>query len=246
MSRWIFEGESTLSSSFSQLQVALGLVCEADYQPVARAVRERVAAIQRKREKLRKARELEALPPEPGPVPATVPMAPGPSVAFPPEPEEPEADQHQSFLFRHASYSSTTCKSSLVVDLGPPWVSAPHLQVQPRSTVTHPAFYPSHEAPSGKELSHSALLAPGPSAQTGPFLCHHFPLFFDPLPPSPADCETDGYLSSSGFLDASDPALQPPRGVPSSPDESHLCLPSVRRDHMGAPCIQAYNLSPSL
>lgn len=100
-------------SSLFQLQVALGLVCEADYQPVARAVRERVAAIQRKREKLRKARELEALPPAPRPPPAAVPMTPGPSSAFPPEPEEPEADQHQPFLFRHASYSSTTCKSPL-------------------------------------------------------------------------------------------------------------------------------------
>lgn len=88
----------------------MGLVCEADYQPVARAVRERVAAIQRKREKLRKARELEVLLPESGPPPATASMAPGPPSAFPPEPEEPEADQHQSFLFRHASYSSTTCK----------------------------------------------------------------------------------------------------------------------------------------
>nr|XP_055176329.1 serine/threonine-protein kinase WNK4 isoform X2 [Nyctereutes procyonoides] len=130
--------------------VALGLVCEADYQPVARAVRERVAAIQRKREKLRKARELEALPPAPGPQAATVPMTPGPPSVFPHEPEEPEADQHQPFLFRHASYSSTT-----------------------------------------------------------------------------SDCETDGYLSSSGFLDASDPAFQPPGGVPSSPAESHLCLPSA-------------------
>ena len=56
---------------------------------------------------------------------------------------------------------------------------------------------------------------------------------FDPLPPPPADCETDGYLSSSGFLDASDPALQPPSGVPSSPAESHLRLPAVRGGHMG-------------
>lgn len=95
------------------MQVALGLVCEADYQPVARAVRERVAAIQRKREKLRKAKELEALPPEPGPPPPSVPVAACPPSAFPAEPEEPEADQHQPFLFRHASYSSTTCKSHL-------------------------------------------------------------------------------------------------------------------------------------
>uniref|UniRef100_A0A2K6EKS1 Serine/threonine-protein kinase WNK4 n=1 Tax=Propithecus coquereli TaxID=379532 RepID=A0A2K6EKS1_PROCO len=146
---FLFQLGRDAAEEVAQEMVALGLVCEADYQPVARAVRERVAAIQRKREKLRKARESEALPPEPRPPPATVPVAPGPPSAFPPEPEEPEADQHQPFLFRHASYSSTT-----------------------------------------------------------------------------SDCETDGYLSSSGLLDASDPALQPPGGVPSSPAESHLCLPS--------------------
>ncbi|ELW54714.1 Serine/threonine-protein kinase WNK4 [Tupaia chinensis] len=147
---FLFQLGRDAAEEVAQEMVALGLVCEADYQPVARAVRERVAAIQRKREKLRKARELEALPPEPGPPPATVPMVSGPRSVFPPEPEEPEADQHQPFLFRHASYSSTT-----------------------------------------------------------------------------SDCETDGYLSSSGFLDASDPALQPPGGVPSSPAESHLRLPSA-------------------
>ncbi|XP_031207194.1 serine/threonine-protein kinase WNK4 isoform X3 [Mastomys coucha] len=146
---FLFQLGRDAAEEVAQEMVALGLVCEADYQPVARAVRERVAAIQRKREKLRKARELEVLPPDSGPPPATVSMAPGPPSAFPPEPEEPEADQHQSFLFRHASYSSTT-----------------------------------------------------------------------------SDCETDGYLSSSGFLDASDPALHPPGRVPSSPAESHLCLPS--------------------
>ncbi|XP_028636410.1 LOW QUALITY PROTEIN: serine/threonine-protein kinase WNK4 [Grammomys surdaster] len=146
---FLFQLGRDAAEEVAQEMVALGLVCEADYQPVARAVRERVAAIQRKREKLRKARELEVLAADSGPPPTTVSLAPGPPSAFPPEPEEPEADQHQSFLFRHASYSSTT-----------------------------------------------------------------------------SDCETDGYLSSSGFLDASDPALQPPGGVPSSPAESHLCLPS--------------------
>ncbi|GAB5581101.1 serine/threonine-protein kinase WNK4 isoform X5 [Prionailurus iriomotensis] len=146
----VSRGQTALRLGLCAAAVALGLVCEADYQPVARAVRERVAAIQRKREKLRKARELEALPPAPGPPPAAVPKTPGPPSVFPPEPEEPEADQHQSFLLRHASYSSTT-----------------------------------------------------------------------------SDCETDGYLSSSGFLDASDPAFQPPGEVPSSPAESHLCLPSA-------------------
>ncbi|XP_012933140.1 serine/threonine-protein kinase WNK4 isoform X2 [Heterocephalus glaber] len=140
---FLFQLGRDVAEEVAQEMVALGLVCEADYQPVARAVRERVSAIQRKREKLQKARELEALPPEPGPLPLTVPVAPGA-----PEPEEPEADQHQAFLFRHASCSSTT-----------------------------------------------------------------------------SDCETDGYLSSSGFLDASDCALAPPGEVPSSPAEPRLHLP---------------------
>ncbi|EHB18361.1 Serine/threonine-protein kinase WNK4 [Heterocephalus glaber] len=140
---FLFQLGRDVAEEVAQEMVALGLVCEADYQPVARAVRERVSAIQRKREKLQKARELEALPPEPGPLPLTVPVAPGA-----PEPEEPEADQHQAFLFRHASCSSTT-----------------------------------------------------------------------------SDCETDGYLSSSGFLDASDCALAPPGEVPSSPAEPWLHLP---------------------
>ncbi|KAM6174661.1 LOW QUALITY PROTEIN: serine/threonine-protein kinase WNK4 [Erethizon dorsatum] len=147
---FLFQLGRDVAEEVAQEMVALGLVCEADYQPVARAVRERVTAIQRKRERLRRARELEALPPTPGPVPAAVLVAPAAPGAFPPEPEEPEADQHQSFLFRHASYSSTT-----------------------------------------------------------------------------SDCETDGYLSSSGFLDASDPSLAPPGEVPSSPAEPQLHLPSA-------------------
>ncbi|KFO28546.1 Serine/threonine-protein kinase WNK4 [Fukomys damarensis] len=145
---FLFQLGRDVAEEVAQEMVALGLVCEADYQPVARAVRERVAAIQRKREKLRTAREPEALPPKPGPVPVTIPVAPGAPGAFPPEPEEPEADQHQPFLFRHASCSSTT-----------------------------------------------------------------------------SDCETDGYLSSSGCLDASDPALAPPGEVPPSPAKPWLHLP---------------------
>ncbi|XP_013374710.1 PREDICTED: serine/threonine-protein kinase WNK4 [Chinchilla lanigera] len=147
---FLFQLGRDVAEEVAQEMVALGLVCEADYQPVARAVRERVAAIQRKREKLRRAQELEALPPKPAPVPETVLVAPAAPGTFAPEPEEPEADQHQSFLFRHASYSSTT-----------------------------------------------------------------------------SDCETDGYLSSSGFLDASDPARVPPGEAPFSPSEPLLHLPSA-------------------
>ncbi|XP_074079931.1 serine/threonine-protein kinase WNK4 isoform X5 [Macrotis lagotis] len=147
---FLFQLGRDAAEEVAQEMVALGLVCEADYQPVARAVRERVAAIQRKREKLRRARETETLPPPPGPPPVVASTVPGPETPFPPEPEEPEADQHQPFIFRHASYSSTT-----------------------------------------------------------------------------SDCETDGYVSSSGFIETSDPVLQPPGREPSSPADPQICLPSA-------------------
>lgn len=109
----------------------------------------------------------------------------------------------------------------------------------------------SHVPSFGDKHSHNSLLAPGPSLlRQVPLPSHHslllFFLFFDPLPPLPADCETDGYLSSSGFLDASDPALQPPGGMPSSPAEPNLCLPSVRGGHPRAfQPFKAHDLSLS-
>lgn len=109
------------------MQVVLGFVCEADYKLVAKAVRDRVVAIKRKREKLKRAQDMP-LPVEPeqppgvlrlleelkSPLPPDAPAAATPgsgdsvfSSTFPPEPEEPEADQH--FSYRHTSYSSATC-----------------------------------------------------------------------------------------------------------------------------------------
>ena len=111
------------------MQVVLGFVCEADYKLVAKAVRDRVVAIKRKREKLKRAQDMpspaepeqppgvlqlleELKSPLPPGAPAPAPATPGSadsvfSSTFPPEPEEPEADQH--FAYRHTSYSSATC-----------------------------------------------------------------------------------------------------------------------------------------
>lgn len=109
--------------------MVLGFVCEADYKLVAKAVRDRVVAIKRKREKLKRAQDAP-LPAEPEQPPGVLrlledlksPLPPGAptralatagsgdsifSSTFSPEPEEPEADQH--FTYRHTSYSSATC-----------------------------------------------------------------------------------------------------------------------------------------
>ncbi|NWR42951.1 WNK4 kinase, partial [Regulus satrapa] len=163
------------SDKLPPVQVVLGFVCEADYKLVAKAVRDRVVAIKRKREKLKRAQDAPS-PAEPEQPPAVLrlleelksplpPGAPTPALAtpgsgdsafsstFPLEPEEPEADQHQHFTYRHTSYSSAT-----------------------------------------------------------------------------SDCETDGYLSSSGFLDSPDLAHRSFVAVdPTSPPPTRpvRCFPTV-------------------
>ncbi|XP_060111260.1 serine/threonine-protein kinase WNK4 [Heteronotia binoei] len=127
-----FELYKDVAEEVAQEMVTLGFVCEADYKLVARAVRERVLSIKRQREKARRAQEEQkrqemvfSTPPpnilhllELGsspllsPTQASTPTTPGSrdsalGSTFPPEPEEPEVDQHQPFLYRHG-YSSAT------------------------------------------------------------------------------------------------------------------------------------------
>ncbi|NXG19880.1 WNK4 kinase, partial [Grallaria varia] len=171
---FLFELYKDVAEEVAQEMVVLGFICEADYKLVAKAVRDRVVAIKRKREKLKRAQDVP-LPAEPGQPPGVLhlleelkspqpPGAPAPAPAtpgsrdsvfsstFPPEPEEPEADQHQHFAYRHTSYSSAT-----------------------------------------------------------------------------SDCETDGYLSSSGFLDSPDVAHRSfVAGDPASPPPARpgRCFPT--------------------
>ncbi|NWU84863.1 WNK4 kinase, partial [Onychorhynchus coronatus] len=172
---FLFELYKDVAEEVAQEMVVLGFICEADYKLVAKAVRDRVVAIKRKREKLKRVQGvLSPAEPEqppgvmqlleelksPGPpgAPAPAPAIPGSrdsvfSSTFPPEPEEPEADQHQHFVYRHTSYSSAT-----------------------------------------------------------------------------SDCETDGYLSSSGFLDSPDLAHRSfGAGDPASPPPTRpvRCFPTV-------------------
>lgn len=128
---FLFELYKDVPEEVAQEMVVLGFVYEADFKIVAKAIRDRVSAIKRQREKLRrvaeerkKKQEQEAIEEEPepqtpspkeSPTPAQTPPAPirspvtssadsGVSSNFPVEPEEPEADQH--FNIRHNSLSS--------------------------------------------------------------------------------------------------------------------------------------------
>ncbi|KAM4622810.1 serine/threonine-protein kinase WNK4 [Discoglossus pictus] len=136
---FLFELYKDIAEEVAQEMVVLNFVCEADYKMVAKAIRDRVLAIKRKREKVRRAQEelkkkeeekqqnilklLEQLrgpqsstlasPSETTPTNTPVPTNSDSaesisSVAFLPEPEEPEADQHHPFNFRHTCYSSAT------------------------------------------------------------------------------------------------------------------------------------------
>ncbi|XP_039183584.1 serine/threonine-protein kinase WNK4 isoform X2 [Crotalus tigris] len=126
-----FELYKDVAEEVAQEMVVLGFVCEADYKPVAKAVRERVLAIKRQREKTKQAQEqqkrqeqslamtpdilhlLDLDSPSPlSPIQTSTPTTPGSADSalgstFPPEPEEPEVDQHQPFQY-HPNYSSTT------------------------------------------------------------------------------------------------------------------------------------------
>ncbi|KAM6042635.1 LOW QUALITY PROTEIN: serine/threonine-protein kinase WNK4 [Theristicus caerulescens] len=180
---FLFELYKDVAEEVAQEMVVLGFVCEADYKLVAKAVRDRVVAIKRKREKLKRAQDTPS-PAEPeqppgvlrlleelkSPLPpgAPAPATPGSgdsvfSSTFPPEPEEPEADQHQHFAYRHTSYSSAT-----------------------------------------------------------------------------SDCETDGYLSSSGFLDSPDPAHRSfSAGDPASPPLTRpvRCFPTSIAVQLPTECL---------
>lgn len=199
------------------VQVTLGFVCEADYKLVAKAVRDRVVAIKRKREKLRRAQEVQlSVEPEleelkspltPGaPAPTLATPGSGDSVfssTFPPEPEEPEADQHQHFAYRHTSYSSATCA----------WAPG-------RGTAGGQRGDLGWGAGRGGPSPPPAVLCAQPHSQAGGSRgCS-----------SAADCETDGYLSSSGFLDSPDLAHRSfSAGDPASPLPARpgRCFPTV-------------------
>ncbi|XP_069807813.1 serine/threonine-protein kinase WNK4 [Dendropsophus ebraccatus] len=184
---FLFDLYKDIAEEVAQEMVVLNFVCEADYKIVAKAIRDRVLAIKRKRDKVRRAQEelkkkeeekqqsilklLEQLrgpqsttviaPPDVAPSPTSLPT-PSDSAesvnsgTFLPEPEEPEADQHHPYNFRHSCYSSAT-----------------------------------------------------------------------------SDCETDGYLSSSGFMEAADGSHRPssdasqedPNSPPSTQPE--ICFPGI-------------------
>ncbi|XP_053310181.1 serine/threonine-protein kinase WNK4 [Spea bombifrons] len=143
---FLFDLYKDVAEEVAQEMVVLNFVCEADYKLVAKAVRDRVLAIKRKREKVRRAQEdlkkkeeekqhniLKLLEQLRCPQSSNTALNPDLSMVctlhtypdsvetcsgtFLPEPEEPEADQHHPFNFRHTCSSSATSDCETEGDL---------------------------------------------------------------------------------------------------------------------------------
>ncbi|XP_077482605.1 serine/threonine-protein kinase WNK4 isoform X1 [Stigmatopora argus] len=149
---FLFDLYKDVPEEVAQEMVVLGFVCEADFKLVAKAIRDRVTAIKRQREKLkRQSAELrprssspraatESPAPSPAPPPAPSPVASsadsGVGSVCPAEPDEPEAEQH--FHVRHHSLSSANSDCETDGDLSSSGLQDPLEATPPTSYANSP------------------------------------------------------------------------------------------------------------
>ncbi|XP_077358029.1 serine/threonine-protein kinase WNK4 [Festucalex cinctus] len=154
---FLFELYKDVPEEVAQEMVVLGFVCEADFKLVAKAIRDRVTAIKRQREKLKRQAEEQSprssspqvgdvaasespAPPPPLPSPLLSPVASsadsGVSSGCPAETEEPEAEQH--FHIRHNSLSSANSDCETDGDLSSSGLQDPLEATPPTSYVNSP------------------------------------------------------------------------------------------------------------
>ncbi|XP_048871339.1 serine/threonine-protein kinase WNK4 isoform X1 [Brienomyrus brachyistius] len=173
---FLFELYKDVPEEVAQEMVVLGFVCEADYKPVAKAIRDRVTAIKRQREKYRRqTEELRKKKQE--------------------EVEEEEIDQGppSPVLNQQAAQSSVA-------------------QTPPTTTSPCPAPSPVNgSVDSGINASFTAE-PDEPEADQH----QHYHIRHTSCSSATSDCETDGYLSSSGLQETPD-GVTPVVSTPSSP-----------------------------
>ncbi|KAK7134243.1 hypothetical protein R3I93_017603 [Phoxinus phoxinus] len=219
---FLFELYKDVPEEVAQEMVILGFVCEVDYKLVAKAMRDRVTAIKRQREKHRRLAEQQQkkkkediieeepelsspkptvqMSENPAPFPEQAPPTPGiPEPvrgssdsgiigSFPPEPEEPEADQH--FHIHHTSCSSTTSDCETDGDLSPSGLQdgpeASNVSCSPQATPTEATPIATPPIPA---LRFPSSIAVSTKTERGP--------------PSPFSSPVDSYASdvTSGLSD---------------------------------------------
>ncbi|XP_063043770.1 serine/threonine-protein kinase WNK4 isoform X2 [Engraulis encrasicolus] len=263
---FLFELYKDVPEEVAQEMVVLGFVCEADYKLVAKAIRDRVTAIKRQREKQRRQaeeaqrrRQEGVIEEEPEPPPedttstvttvttttatsamgtaTTTPAAPAANTTAPaptPTPTVPAAlpasrtppsttsSSSSSSLLSSDIPSlspSTTITSSMTSSMVAPQVPPPTLMVsgpQPQSSTTPTPSQSQTPTPSTASCSidsgiHGSF-ATEPDEQE-PEQPEQFSIHHASYSSATSDCETDGYLSSSGLHEGSE---GPPPGQPTS------------------------------
>ncbi|KAK1785599.1 hypothetical protein P4O66_018954 [Electrophorus voltai] len=211
---FLFELYKDVPEEVAQEMVVLGFVCDADYKMVAKAIRDRVTAIKRKREKFRrqaeeaqKRRRGEAIEEEP----EHGAEGEGPAPGAPPPRARPLAE---------------------------PPVSSP-AQTPPTVTVSGPV--PSREdgsIDSGINASFATEVEEPEMEQQPLYSVHQ-----TSCSSAASDCETDGYLSSSGLQEPSEslPPVANPAYPPAPPpnETAHVEAPVAETPPTEAPHAQA-------
>ncbi|KAJ8379030.1 hypothetical protein AAFF_G00231990 [Aldrovandia affinis] len=170
---FLFELYKDVPEEVAQEMVVLGFVCEVDYKLVAKAIRDRVSAIKRQREKqrrqveeLKKKKQEEVIEEEPEP--------------------EPPSPRMQSWT----SESSSPAQSPLALTSA---CLDPSLANISTDSGINATFLAEPEEPEADQHQHYHIRHTSCSSAT-------------------SDCETDGYLSSSGLQDPLE--LLPPAANP--------------------------------
>ncbi|XP_056608680.1 serine/threonine-protein kinase WNK4 isoform X2 [Triplophysa dalaica] len=207
---FLFELYKDVPEEVAQEMVILGFVCEADYKLVAKAIRDRVTTIKRQREKLRRvAEEVQRRRQEE-------------VIEEEPEPEPaPEAEP---------SVSNPPPPKPLVETPVSTQTQAP-----PTVTVSGPVSLPANKSlDSGFNASFVTEPEEADADQQ-----QHFNIRHSSHSSATSDCETDGYLSSSGHPDPSD--SRPPVMVnqPSTASQPASVTPQMEAPPIEAPPTEA-------
>nr|XP_023849573.1 serine/threonine-protein kinase WNK4-like [Salvelinus alpinus] len=164
----------------SDQQVVLGFVCEADFKLVAKAIRDRVNAIKRQREKLRLLAEKKKQAIEEEPEPAL-------------QPPSPRINRSPSML--------ETPQCPIVVPNPTPTPAQSQGQTPP-----NPLTHTLSPVNSYLNLGINASFIPEPEEPEAD-QHQHFQVHHTSCSSANSDCETDGYLSSSGLQDPLETAV---------------------------------------
>ncbi|KAJ8364763.1 hypothetical protein SKAU_G00135940 [Synaphobranchus kaupii] len=175
---FLFELYKDIPEEVAQEMVVLGFVCEVDYKLVAKAIRDRVTAIKRQREKKRRqAEELKKKKQE--------------EVIE----EEPEFELHSPGLQSRTPESLAPTQSPLALTSSCP---APSLANVSTDSGINATFLAEPEEPEADQHQHYHIRHTSCSSAT-------------------SDCETDGYLSSSGLQDPLESLLPATSTFPCAP-----------------------------